>query len=172
MSNYLNSVEFYAKLFLKDEVNMKRLRLLILYFSYQERKKRQYKKYDKERKKLESLTNRQLDFEYIEAKNNYQHKKNIYSLFLGTLLLAILTKFSSVFYETINQIRVVYKGVLGTPEEAWIRITMIVYISISIIFIVTIFIVIVSYLNSLKNLHKKILLIEEIKKEDDKKTNA
>ncbi|EGO8511478.1 hypothetical protein ELZ39_11350 [Enterococcus faecalis] len=142
---------------------MKRLRLLILYFTYQERKKRQYKEYDKERKKLESLTNRQLDFEYIEVKNNYQYKKNIYSLFLGTLLLATLTKSNSIFYETIHQIGVVYKDVLGTQGEAWLRITMIVYISVSIIFVLTIFIVIVSYLTSLKNLHKKILLIEEIK---------
>ena len=56
-----------------------KLEFYIMYFSFKERKKREYEKCENSIKKLEKLSTNELEAEYIDIKTKYKYKK-IFSL--------------------------------------------------------------------------------------------
>lgn len=69
------------------------------FISLQEREKRAFFQYNKERNYYEQFSDRELSSRYVNIKAAYEHKKTIASLFLISILLAILTGVWRYFFE-------------------------------------------------------------------------
>lgn len=63
------------------------LRKIIMYFTLQERERRAYGRYEIERKRMESLTDRELHDLYIRLKSTYEYKKTFFT-FVGVTFLS------------------------------------------------------------------------------------
>lgn len=61
----------------------------IMFFTFQERKKRKFEKYLKETETLAQLNSDELFFEYIQTKTEYEHKKNRFGMFSISFLISI-----------------------------------------------------------------------------------
>ena len=61
----------------------------IMFFAFQERKKRKFEKYLKETETLAKLNSDALSFEYIQVKTAYEHKKNVFGIFAVAFLISI-----------------------------------------------------------------------------------
>lgn len=60
----------------------------IMFFTFQERKKRKFEKYLKETETLAQLNSDELFFEYIQTKTEYKHKKNRFGMFAISFLIS------------------------------------------------------------------------------------
>ena len=67
-------------------------KVTIMFFLFQERKKRKFEKYLKERKTLEQLSTSALSCEYIQTKTAYELKKNMFGIFAISFLIQCVVK--------------------------------------------------------------------------------
>lgn len=69
----------------------------MLCFFFNGARKRGYKHYQEERVQLESLSDDELNYKYVEVKAKYEHKKNIFSFLIVVVLLAGLADIGKCF---------------------------------------------------------------------------
>ena len=86
--------------------NVDHLKKYVMKFSYREKRNQKLEKFRKEVKVLNDMDIEELEFEYIDLKSKYEHKKSILTLLLLTIALTILMdvwkKFFSFIGRTIN----------------------------------------------------------------------
>lgn len=145
--------------------NMKKfkekLEFYIMYFSFKERKKREYEKFENSIKKLEKLSTDELEAEYIDIKAKYEYKK-IFSLTFGIVILLILNQIFKFFYYIFeNSLKLI--NLKGNYVEMG-KVMIILVIIFSVIFILLVFIFIISSINKLKLLYKNLLIIKLVRK--------
>lgn len=135
---------------------------LIMYFSLREREKRKYISYEKERTRLELLSIRELSSHYIDAKSKYEYKKNIFSFFLVSILVAGLVDIWKVFYKFLT--KAIQISALNEGNALDItKVSLIIFTIVFITIVSVIFVLLISYLKSIHSLHKQILLMEEVR---------
>lgn len=138
----------------------------IMYFSLIEREKRKYALYAKQRTMYEQLSGIELSERYIDAKSRYEAKKYSFIIFVGVILLTILTQFWITFFKFTN--RMLHIISLGQPEPENIAKVGLILFSILMFFVIFIsFITVSNYLRSLYHLYRRLLLIEEVRKNKD-----
>ncbi|MBC1793660.1 hypothetical protein [Listeria booriae] len=145
--------------------SMDKIKNMLAYLSRSSWEKRQYIKYDKERRDLETLTNRELSSKYVNTKAKYEYKRNILSFFVGAILLAIFMGMWGIFYNAVKQsLKLIYS--VSASNELAVASLIIASIFFAIVVILIIFFLFM-YLNSLHYLHRQLLIIEEVR--DDRK---
>ena len=85
-----------------------KLEFYIMYFSFKERKKREYEKFENSIKKLEKLSTDELEAEYINIKAKYEYKK-IFSLTFEIIILLILNQIFKFFYYFLSILKKLYQ---------------------------------------------------------------
>lgn len=135
-----------------------RLRYLVMYFSLQEREKREYAQYRKVRCKLESLSDDELNSRYINFVAKYNYKKHLFFVILVALLLVGLAIWE-LFYSFFDQMLQIYSLHEASTEE--IAEFGLIFSSGFLVFLclIVLFYMIV-YLKDLRSMYKQLLFIE------------
>ena len=150
---------------MKKTINFKEY---LMYFSRQTREERVYHKYTKKKLMLEKLTINRLEFQLISLKTKYEYKRSLYAIFLGAILLSILTGVWGTVFDLARKI-IEYASKQTNVDPMFVKgWTLIVLI----FFITATFLILILSLNFMKKLyylHEEILIVEDVLK-DKKKT--
>lgn len=141
---------------------VQRIRNRVMYFSMQERKQREYARYEEEVQKLESMSELQLQSEYISVKAKYEHRKSILSLFLVSIVLAILTnvwKYFSDFLNQLLQFTLADQADSGEIAKVGFIISTIVVVCITVV----VFLFLFASVRKSNALYRRLLMIEDVK---------
>ena len=144
----------------------KKIKFFVMYFSFKERKFRQLKFYEETFKSLDNLTDLELSSEYVNTKSDIESKKWILSLFLISILLSILGNLWGNFYNFLDYLFKLFYKNQTTIQFTTALISIFLIVSITISF--SIFVFLLAYIKNLKYLYKYLLIIEEVKKKNNR----
>lgn len=135
----------------------------IMSISYQERRKKKLQKYRRELILLKEMDEDELDFEYINSKSEYEHKKNVISIFMLSLVIAVLTDAWKYFFQFVEKI--LQYAVLGQGNETETAKVVFMF-AVIIIVVITIAAVgiLIEHTRRMYELNKYLMSIEKIRK--------
>lgn len=140
-----------------------RLRRFVMHFSLTERESREDLRYKDEYDRLKRLPAIELSARYVGAKARYEHQRNVFAVFLVTFLLAGLSNLWEAFHTFVmDTMQLSSVGSQITGEMA--KVVLIVSLSLFLFICSVILLLLVSYAKSLRDSHRRLLLIEEVKK--------
>ena len=148
----------------KDSGKFKRC---IMSKSFQEQRKKELVQYKERVIRLESMDVNEIDFEYINMKTRYEHRKNILSVFILSILISILTnawKYFYAFLEKVIQYATAHQENGMEAAKVMFFISSIIFLLISII----IFVIVAMYMKGIHRAHKELMIIEEIRNRRNK----
>lgn len=134
--------------------------------SFEERKKKALEKYKKEVKRLEDMADDEVDFEYINLQSKYEHKKNVFFIFILTSIICLLMNVWKYFFNIIEKI--IQLTVNQEIEFAIAKVLFIGTITIIVFITVLTFFVIQSYLKQMHGIYMELFIVEEIQKKQNK----
>ena len=131
-------------------------------FSFQERRRKKLEKYKNEMKVLKNRSIDEINMDYIELKTKYEHKKRILSVFVITIILSIFMNIWTNIYKFMLDVINFFYSSQGNEEELAFTvflICVIMLVAIALIFFIALYI----YLRDMKELNKKLMMIEQIR---------
>lgn len=138
-----------------------KLKRSIMSVSFQERRKKELKKYRKEVNRLNEMDDDEIDLEYITLKAQYEHKKNILSIFMLTILISFLMNAWGRFYHLIEltmQFVTDQGNDMKTAQVVFmLTAILIVFITVLILFLL------ISHTKRMHQIYKELLTVEEIR---------
>ena len=139
------------------------LKACIMSISYQERRKKKLQKYRRELILLKKMDEDELDFEYINSKSEYEHKKNVISIFMLSLVIAVLIDAWKYFFQFVEKI--LQYAVLGQGNEAETAKAVFMFAAV-IVVVITIAAVgiLIEHTRRMYELNKYLMSIEKIRK--------
>lgn len=141
-----------------------KLRGVILYSTINEREKRLYQKYMFDRRKIEGLSAKQKQALNIRLKAKFEYRKTVFNFLVVTLFISAITGVWSIFFDFLKESFMLFVENIHTLEESkivWI-ISLLLLISVFTLMVVSV----VIYLRNTYSIYKKLLLLEEIIKEE------
>lgn len=144
------------------KINGEKFKNYVMCFSYQARRKEKLKSFRQELIRLRHLDEDELSFEYIGLKTEYEHKKNVLSLFIISIALGVLMNVWNKFF-SFMQLALQY----AASEDASAQVTKVSFflsIGISLFITVAILLLLLSLSNDIKKIRRKIMIIENVKK--------
>lgn len=139
---------------------------MIMYCTLQEREKRTYKLYEKNRKYLEALSSWQLHERYISLKSKYEFKKSFSAFLVVTLFLSILGGVWKTFYVLFQKTLTLFLNQENSITTT--KVILLISTYILVVLVIVMFICIFLYLKNLYGIYEQLLLIEEIRCEKNK----
>ena len=142
-----------------------RLQNWLMYFSLQEREKRAYLRYKNERVLLETLAEGELIARYIDTKARYAHKRNMLLLFAVMVLMpnnlwSALYSVASMALPVMNVEPLHLEGIaLEELAGVWLFLMLVLLAFIAALILIPL----ISGLAQLRSLHRRMLLLEEMK---------
>lgn len=138
------------------------IRSLIISFSFQERKKKSLERYRQEIKRFQDMEKDELDLAHINMKTEYEHKKNIMSIFLLSIVLSVLMDIWKFFYGFIENV-VSYNAVHQASEIEVVQVVFVIFV-ILIVFISSIILgILIFYTRRMRQVYRSLLIIEELR---------
>ena len=136
-----------------------------MYFSFQEREKREISNCLEEYNRLEKLAEDELTARYILIKAKYRFKKNLFLFFIFIVLMTAFSAWSFCFSFSKNLLQMIASNQTDIAEavKAVFLISGISFIALIIAVAVTV----IFCLRALHDLDKRLLLIEEIRKNQE-----
>lgn len=134
----------------------------VMQFSYQERRKRAFSAYEDEIMRLENLSDSEIEFEYVNLKTEYEHKKHILSILMISILLSAIMGIWKYFYTVMEQVirfSTAYQG----EEGEIVKIAFMIFFIVIIFITVMTFLILLSHMKSMRQIYRKLLIIEEQK---------
>ena len=132
-----------------------------MYFSLQERKKRELKRYRKKLKSYEELDADEIELKYMNAKSAYEHKKIVLSALMVSIVLSVIMDMWKRFFELTGKILQYYASNLGSNEIA--KATFVVYMVFIVFVTLIVFSILIYNVKELRMLHKDLIIIEKIR---------
>lgn len=145
------------------KIQMKKLRVILMRFSLQERREARYHKSKEELDKLRELPLEKLELEYTLVKSKYEYKKNLLLLCLITILITVLTDLWGVFREFISQMLASVKNTNNVMEIITINFWISFIIMSFFVFITFLFLI--NYMRNIYRIYERLLLIEMVRGE-------
>ncbi len=134
----------------------------IMSISLQERKKRELARYKKEIKYLEKMENDEIDLEYFDLKSQYEHKRNILSIFMLTIIVSILMSVWKYFYNFVEMFMKFVTLDHGNDIET-AKLMFIISVIITVFITALIMRILISYVEKMHQIYKKLLVVGEIR---------
>lgn len=135
----------------------------IISLSFKEKRKRELSKYRKRISEIKKMDADELDFEYISLKSKYEHKRNILTLFIISIVLAVLMNVWNSFFEFIEKV-LRYTEVMAVNGEDVAKVGFIIAI-ISVVFITVLVLFVLScYIKDIYHIRKELMIIEAARK--------
>lgn len=133
-------------------------------FSYEEKRRVKLERFNQEVKKYREMDENELDFEYIELKTELDHKKNVLTLFVISIALAVIMNIWSKFF-SFMQMALQYAATSEDSKTEIIKISFIISVAITILLTLAILFFLFDLSKDMMILQKKLMIIENIKKE-------
>lgn len=142
----------------------KKFKDYVMGFSYQAKRKRKLESFNQEVKKLRKMDGNELNFEYIEMKTELDHKKNVLSLFIISIALAVLMNAWSKFF-SFMQLVLQYAATSGDDSTEIMKISFVISVLISIVITLFILFFLFDLSKDMMIIQRKLMIIEDIRKE-------
>ena len=136
---------------------------VIMKFSHTEKRKRKLDAFKDEKQKLEQLSDEELEFEYIELTAECERKSGIFTLFAISIVLAVLMNAWSKFLDFMQK-TFAYVSISSVDSVEVVKVSFIISVSVAIFITVIVFSILLSFLNDIKKMKRKLLIIDEIMK--------
>lgn len=139
----------------------------ILRFTYRERRSVELAEFKKELKEYRIMHRDELEFEYVNLKAEYEHKKGVLTAFVVSLALAILMNIWKAFFSFMEQVFQYVAVITDAGNEVVgvsFRISVIVVVAVMMFVIFVLF----SLARNVKEMRRRLIIIEEIRKEREK----
>ena len=134
----------------------------MMYVSLQEREKRWYAKYKKEREYYEQMADDMLTCMYIEVKSKLEQKTQMFSFLTIVILLAGLADIWEFFSKFILSFAASMASATTADFDVQ-KVGVCLFLIIFALAVIVGFAIILSSLDTIYNLHKRLLLIEDIR---------
>ena len=144
---------------MKTEIKEK-IERYVMYNSFQERKKRDLIQYKKEISRLHDMEIDAIDMEYINVKSEYEHKKNIFAVFMLSILISALMgvwKYFYIFMEKTIRFNASYQGSETETAKVAFILSVIIVTFITIMFLI----ILIIYMKRMHRLYKNLMMLEE-----------
>ena len=132
-------------------------------FSHTEKRKRKLDAFKDEKQKLEQLSDEELEFEYIELTAECERKSGIFTLFVISIVLAVLMNVWSKFFDFIQK-TLAYVSISGGDSMEVVKVSFIISVSVAIFITAIVFFILFSFVNDINKIKRKVLIIDEIMK--------
>lgn len=140
-----------------------KIRNIIMSISYQERRKKKLEKYRQELARLREMDDDELGFEYISVKSEYEHKKNVITIFMLSIVIAAFMGAWNYFFAFVEKI--LQYAVAGQGNEEEIAKVVFVFSAVVIILITIIaFWILIEHTKRMYELNKYLINIEMVRK--------
>jgi len=143
----------------------RKLKDYVMKFSYYERRKRKLESFNQEVKKLRQMDKDELNFEYIELKTELDHKKSVLTLFIISIAIAVLMNIWSKFF-SFMQMALQYVAPSEDSKMEIMKISFVISVLIAIVLTLVILFLLLDLSKDMMILQKKLMMIENIKKEN------
>ena len=136
------------------------------YFSLTGQEKRDYQKYIATYNYYKNFHSKELKSRYSKAKVEYAHKKNVLSLLLAALALAVMySLWRGMFSVVVFVLKAYWQN--GDMSKEMLLATLGVATGFILTASVVLFGVVYAYTRKIRRLHRRILIIEDILNEED-----
>lgn len=139
----------------------------VMQFSYPERRKRAFSAYEDEIMRLENLSDSEIEFEYVNLKTEYVHKRHILSILMISTLLSAFMGIWKYFYTVMEQV-IRFSTAYQSQEGEIVKIAFMIFFIVILFITVMTFLVLLSHMKSMREIYRKLLIIEGRKKERTK----
>lgn len=143
---------------------LEKFKKALLSITREQREKKAFIRYNIERKRLESLPERVLSSRYVDLKSKYEYHKNIFSLFIGTILIGVLAGAGKFLYNlTVKGMQMIYHDSFNIERDTR---SILIIVSLFFLFIViVVLLILIIYLRELYFMRRNLFIMEEIRKE-------
>lgn len=151
--------------------NKEKFRNYVMQFSYREKREKELESFKREVRRLRSMDEDELNFEYIKLKAEYERKKSKLTLFVISIGLAVLMNAWSKVFSFMNMALQYAASVEGNSTEIMtvsigISAIVLLFVTAIILFILT------TVSNDMNEIKRKLMIIEDvIKKEKESSEN-
>lgn len=139
----------------------------IMRFSYQEKRKQKLEKYRKEVKALNDMDSDELEFEYINLKSKYEHKKSVLTLLLLSIALAILMDIWKKFF-SFMRMALQYTQTVKTDSMEIINVSLVVSVLVAIAITLLILLFLYMFLADISKMKRRLMIIEKVMENKEK----
>ena len=134
----------------------------VMRVSYQARRKEKLECFNREVKKYREMDEDELDFEYMESKTEFDHKKSSLTLFIIVIALAVMMNVWNKFFSFMQMV-LQYAAISEHSSTEIIKISFIISVAITMIFTLAILFLLFDLSKNIMILQKKLMMIENIK---------
>lgn len=149
------------------QINKKWFENYIMRFSYQEKRKQKLEKYRKEVKALNDMDSDELEFEYINLKSKYEHKKSVLTLLLLSIALAILMDIWKKFF-SFMRMALQYTQTVKTDSMEIINVSLVVSVLVAIAITLLILLFLYMFLADISKMKRRLMIIEKVMENKEK----
>lgn len=136
---------------------------VIMKFSHTERRKRKLDKFKEDKQKFEQMSDEELKFEYIELTAKCERKSGIFTLFVISIVLAVLMNVWSKFFDFMQK-ALIYASTSGIDSTEIVKVSFIISVAIAVFITAIVFFILFSFVNDISKIKKKLQLIDEVMK--------
>lgn len=137
----------------------------IMSFTCDERRNKQLQTFRDEFSHYSSIDKVELNYEYINCKVEYEHKKNILTLIVVTIAVSLIINIWGKMFSFLNM-AIKYDNYLNDTQDTFI-VCLVVATVIVLTFMIVIIYILHKIFNNLKQLKQQIELIEYVKAEEE-----
>ena len=138
----------------------------VMSVSYQERRRKKLQRYRQESMRLQEMEDDELHFEYVSLRSEYEHRKNIMTIFMLSIVIAVFMDTWKYFFSFIEKI--MKYAVSGQGSEAEIAGVVFIF-SASVVAVITVvvFLILAVHVKRMYELNKNLMIVEELRKEQN-----
>lgn len=134
----------------------------VMSFSYKERRAKKLEEYKKRVHELKNMESVEIDFEYINLKSEYEHKKSILTIFIISIALSVLMNVWEKFFLFMEK-ALTYAVSFQEGEIEVAKISFLISLFVAVFLTVIILYIILTYMKKIKQIQKELMIIEEVR---------
>lgn len=133
----------------------------VMRFSYREKRNQKLVKFRQEVKALNNMDRDELEFEYVNLKSKYEHKKSVLTLFLLSIALAVLMDIWKKFFSFMGMV-LQYTQTVEADSIEIIKVSLVISILVAIAITSLILLFLYTLLTDISKMRRKLMIIENV----------
>lgn len=142
---------------------------LVMSFTYKEKRNKQLRIFRDKVARYSEMDKDEINFEYINYKVEYEHKKNVLSLIIITIAISLVMNIWKKMFSFLNM-AIKYSNNTENAQDTFIVCCIIASIIITVLMAIIIMVLSIIF-NDLKRLKRELEIIEYIKQTEDENEN-
>lgn len=133
----------------------------VMRFSYREKRNQKLEKFRQEEKALNDMDRDELEFEYVNLKSKYEHKKSVLTLLLLSIALAVLMDIWKKFFSFMGMV-LQYTQTVEADSMEIIKVSLVISILVAIAITLLILLFLYTLLTDISKMRRKLMIIENV----------